>query len=64
MSRQVIDRWTDDVTKIFMYIQVGPVLFFLVGSKKKTKLSLGIEVGASDSIVFDKPHGCIRLNLI
>ena len=38
--------------------------FFLVGSEKKTKLSLGIEVGAFDSVVADKPHGCSRLNLI
>ena len=44
--------------------KLGLVLFFLVGTEKKTKLGLGIEVGASDSVVADKLHGCSRLNLI
>ena len=44
--------------------KLGVVLFFLVGSEKKTKLSLRMEVGASDSVEADRPHGCSRLNLI
>ena len=43
---------------------MGLVLFFLVGSKKNNKLSLGTEVGASDSVEADRPHGCSRLNQI
>ena len=44
--------------------KLGLVPFFLVGSKKKTKQSLEIEFGASDSVEADRPHGCSRLNLI
>ena len=43
---------------------MGLVLFFLVGSEKNTKLTLGIEVGASDLVEADRPHGCSRLNLV
>ena len=43
---------------------MGLVLFLLVGYEKNTKLILGIEVGAFDSVEADRPHGCSCLNLI
>ena len=41
---------TCDVTESVCNYKLGLVLFFLVGYEKKAKLSLGIEVGASDSV--------------
>ena len=45
-------------------ISLALYYFFLVGSQKETKLSIEIEVGASDSVEADRPHGCSRLNQI